>query len=46
MQALRRKQGELIEFDASTWAAVIDRVIVKNDGGLVFRFANGLEVEK
>ncbi len=46
MQALRRKQGELTEFDASTWAAVIDRVIVKNDGGLVFRFANGLEVEK
>ena len=46
MQALRRKQGELTEFDASTWASVIDRVIVKNDGGLVFRFANGLEVEK
>ena len=38
--------GELTKFDESTWLAVIDTVLVKPDGKLVFRFANGMEVEK
>lgn len=38
--------GVLTEFDESTWLAVIDTVLVKPDGKLVFRFANGMEVER
>lgn len=45
-QALKKQHGELTEFDESTWLAVIDTVLVKPDGKLVFRFANGMEVKK
>ena len=46
LQALKKQHGELTAFDESTWLAVIDTVLVKPDGKLVFRFANGMEVEK
>ena len=44
LQALKKQHGELTEFDESTWLAVIDTVLVKPDGKLVFRFVNGMEV--
>ena len=43
---LEKHHGELIEFDDSTWLAVIDTVTVMPGGNLVFRFVNGMEVEK
>ena len=46
LQAKKKQHSELTEFDESTWLAVIDTVLVKPDGKLVFRFANGTEVEK
>ncbi len=33
------------EFDESTWLAVIETVLVRPDGKLVYRFVNGMEVE-
>ena len=45
MQALK-KHVELTEFDESAWLAVIEAVLVKPDGRLVFRFANGMEVDR
>ncbi len=33
------------EFDGKLWLSVIDRVLVKSDGVLVFRFRNGIEIE-
>ena len=46
IQALKKQQGELSDFDDDTWLAVIETVLVRPDGKLVFRFANGLEVEQ
>ena len=46
LQTLKKQHGELTEFDESTWLAVIDTVLVKPNGKLVFRFANGMEVER
>lgn len=43
---LEKYRGELTEFDDSVWLAVIDTVTVMPDGKLVFRFVNGMEVEK
>ena len=34
------------EFDDRLWLKVIDNVTVKNDGTLVFRFQNGVEIEE
>lgn len=45
IQALKKQRGELIEFDESTWLAVIETVLVRPDGKLVYRFVNGMEVE-
>lgn len=45
IRALEKHSGELTEFDDSVWLAVIETVLVKPDGKLVFRFANGMEVE-
>ena len=44
IQALKKQHGELTEFDEDTWLAVIETVLVKHDGNLVFKFANGMEV--
>lgn len=46
LQTLKKQHGEPTEFDESAWLAVIDTVLVKPDGKLVFRFANGMEVKK
>ena len=45
IQALKKQHGELTVFDEDTWLAVIETVLVKPDGKLVFKFANGMEVE-
>ena len=45
MRALRKRHGELTQFDDDTWLAVIETVLVRPDGKLVFRFANGTELE-
>ena len=45
IQALKKQQGELSDFDDDTWLAVIETVLVRPDGKLVFRFANGTELE-
>jgi hypothetical protein len=42
---LKKQQGALSDFDDDTWLAVIETVLVRPDGKLVFRFANGMEVE-
>jgi len=34
----------LTEFDEKLWLAVVDRVTVGKDGGMVFRFRGGVEV--
>ncbi len=44
MRALRKQHGELTQFDDDTWLAVIETVLVRPDGKLVFRFANGAVV--
>lgn len=46
LRVLKKKHGELTEFDESTWLSVIDTVLVKSDGKLVFKFANVIEVEQ
>ena len=38
--------SELTQFDDGTWLAVIETVLVRPDGKLVFRFANGTEIER
>ncbi len=44
LRSLKKQHGELSAFDESIWLAVIEAVLVKPDGKLVFRFANGMEV--
>ncbi len=46
IQALEKQHGELTEFDKNTWLAVIETALIKPDGKMVFRFANGTEIEK
>ena len=46
LRALKKQRGELTEFDESSWLSVIDTVLVKSGGKLVFKFANGIEVEQ
>ena len=46
LRSLKKQHGELSSFDESTWLAVIETVLVKPDGKLVFRFANGMDVER
>ena len=44
IQALKKQQGDLSDFDDDTWLAVIETVLVRPDRKLVFRFANGMQV--
>ena len=44
IRRLEKQHGGLTEFDDGAWLAVIDTVTVLQDGKLVFRFVNGLEV--
>jgi len=42
---IEKRPLAVTEFDDKLWLAVIDRVTVKSDGALVFRFRTGAEVE-
>ena len=33
------------EFDSKLWTSVIDSVVVRRNGTLLFRFRNGMEIE-
>ena len=33
------------EFDGKLWTSVIDSVVVRHNGTLLFRFRNGMEIE-
>ncbi len=33
------------EFDSKLWVSVIDSVVVRHNGTLLFRFRNGMEIE-
>ena len=46
IHALKKQHSELTQFDDGTWLAVIETVLVRPDGKLVFRFANGTEIER
>ena len=35
----------VMEFDSKLWTSVIDSVVVKHNGILLFRFRNGMEIE-
>lgn len=35
----------VMEFDSKLWLSVIDSVVVKHNGTLLFRFRNGMEIE-
>ena len=35
----------ITEFDSKLWLSVIDSVVVKHNGTLLFRFRNGMEIE-
>ena len=40
---IRERPLVVTEFDEKLWLAVIDRVLVDGDGGMTFRFRNGVE---
>ncbi len=44
MFELHENDTPLTEFDNKLWLAVVDKVTVKEDGRLIFRFRNGREV--
>ncbi len=45
MFGLHETDEPVAEFDSKLWLSVIDNVLVKSSGVLVFRFKNGTEVE-
>ena len=45
MREIAKRSDSVREFDEFLWLSVIDTVTVRNDGVLVFRFRNGMEVE-
>jgi hypothetical protein len=45
IKGLSTGEQSITEFDEKLWAATIDCITVLPDGGLVFRFKNGTEVE-
>lgn len=46
MMALSESDGGISEFDPKLWSALVDTVTIHHDGRLVFRFMNGIEVER
>lgn len=42
---LSERTEHLVEFDPYIWAVTVDTVTVHNDGRLIFKFRNGLELE-
>ena len=45
IRSLESSPQALTEFDDKVWATSIDRVTVREDGKLIFRFMDGTEVE-
>lgn len=45
MEELKKRKQPVTVFDQYLWVTVIDNVLVRNDGILVFRFRNGKEIE-
>ena len=45
MFELHETDEPVIEFDSKLWISVIDSVLVKHNGKLLFRFRNGMEIE-
>ena len=45
MFELHETDEPVIEFDSKLWLSVIDNVLVKENGKLLFRFGNGMEIE-
>ena len=42
---LHETDEPVIEFDSKLWLSVIDNILVKENGKLLFRFRNGMEIE-
>ena len=45
MFELHETDEPVTEFDSKLWLSVIDNVLVKHNGKLLFRFRNGMELE-
>ena len=45
IRMLERSEGLLTEFNEGLWNATVERVTVRTDGSMVFRWRNGVEVE-
>ena len=45
MFELHETDEPVIEFDSKLWLSVIDNILVKENGKLLFRFRNGMEIE-
>lgn len=45
MLKLNETDDILTEFDSKLWTMVIDSVLVKRDGSLIFQFKNGMKIE-
>lgn len=46
MFEMRETDEPVTEFDGNLWLSVIDSVVVRNNGNLIFRFRNGMEIEE
>ena len=45
MFELHETDEPVTEFDSKLWLSVIDCVVVRHNGTLLFRFRNGMEIE-
>ena len=44
MFELHETDEPVVEFDSKLWLSVIDCVVVRHNGTLLFRFRNGMEI--
>ena len=42
---LEKVDGLLVDFDEGLWNATVEAVTVKIDGGMMFRWKNGMETQ-
>ncbi len=45
MFELHETENPITSFDNKLWISVIESITVKNNGTLLFRFRNGMEIE-
>jgi hypothetical protein len=45
MFELHETDEPVTEFDNKLWISVMDNVLIRSDGTLVFRFRNGMKIE-